>query len=406
MNTASKPLILAFGPGTWRWPEVYGSTRLFLWYLAGRGWRIVYTEPPVRFRRATTVWRSPDRPFSVVAPGMTMPFAVRATRGETASRMWRSFSSAGLARAARKGLALLDERAPDMFWFGAPWHGSLSRRLPTGVPRVVYTYDELAASPALSPAQQSRLWKWERDLHLQADLSLCLSQPILERRKGLARNAVRIGNCVPESFLPEKRGEPPQQARAILQRLRALPRPRLIYGGTVDLRMDVESYRRVLEELPEAQLVLLGKVGLIGRELQEFFQSHPRVHLFGAIPNSAYPHLYGEADCLLIAHQVNDFTRAMYPSKLLEYLASGRPVAAISLPEIENAAKESGEPRLVYTALSSKDFPEKVSEALKEKNAALEEKRIAFARSRSGPAVAEKLESLFLPFLEKKLRQP
>ena len=83
--------------------------------------------------------------------------------------------------------------------------------------------------------------------------------------------------------------------------------------------------------------------------------------------------MIGGADVCLIPHARNELTAAMSPLKLFEYLAGGRPVAAVDLPPI---AAVRG--RVVLVG-EGEDFVPAVGSAL-ELGPAPEDERLAFVR--------------------------
>ena len=79
---------------------------------------------------------------------------------------------------------------------------------------------------------------------------------------------------------------------------------------------------------------------------------HPRVS------RSDIPGLLAHADVGLIPHVCSRLTEAMSPLKLYEYLAAGRPVAAVDLPGIAGVSDR------VVTVPPSKDMVPAVRRAL------------------------------------------
>jgi hypothetical protein len=60
----------------------------------------------------------------------------------------------------------------------------------------------------------------------------------------------------------------------------------------------------------------------------------PNLHVYPPVQRSVLPGLVTAADACLVPHVRSAFTEAMSPLKLYEYLAAGRPVAAVDLPPI------------------------------------------------------------------------
>ena len=60
----------------------------------------------------------------------------------------------------------------------------------------------------------------------------------------------------------------------------------------------------------------------------------PNVHLLGPRAYTELPAVLRGADVGLIPYAVNELTRSIFPMKVYEYLAAGRPVIATMLPSL------------------------------------------------------------------------
>jgi len=116
----------------------------------------------------------------------------------------------------------------------------------------------------------------------------------------------------------------------------ALPRPRLLYVGSLESRVDVGQARDVARAHPDGTLTLVGPMLDPGHFAE--LEREPNVRIrAGNHPRGEVVRLIGGADACLIPHVRNRLTEAMSPLKLFEYLAGGRPVAAVDLPPIAAA---------------------------------------------------------------------
>lgn len=385
--------ILAFGPGPWAHGVYAGSPRYHLATLATLGWRIVYMDPPLRFRWIPAATREDDRELHALRPAFVPPFAVRHARGGAVAEAWRSLTARSMARQARTWCRRHGIQ-PDIHWFGAPWHGAILRALGPESPAVYHVYDELPLSPALSPRQRGRLQRWEEELLRSCQVTLCSSLPQLERRRPIARRVELLQNAVLDTFLTPS--EPPAAPS-----IREFPPPRIVYGGVADHRLDPEFFRALLRSMSGGTLIFAGKRDpsldpAFAREMEQ----DPRVRFLGSVPYRVYPAVYREADCLVLAHRRNPFTDAMYPEKINEYLASGKPIVAVDLPEVARLAAEARHPGAIRCAANAEEFARLCREALHEQDPAPREARLALARQHTWSREGRRLDAILRGLLE------
>jgi hypothetical protein len=109
-----------------------------------------------------------------------------------------------------------------------------------------------------------------------------------------------------------------------------LPGPRMLYVGSLDDRVDVSQIERLAQAFPEGSIVLAGPLQV--PDHYATLRELPGVHLPGSVGRADLTGLVRAADVCLVPHVRNSMTEAMSPLKLYEYLAAGRPVAAVALP--------------------------------------------------------------------------
>jgi teichuronic acid biosynthesis glycosyltransferase TuaH len=112
-----------------------------------------------------------------------------------------------------------------------------------------------------------------------------------------------------------------------------LPRPRLLYVGSLESRVDVGLVEEVADAYPDGSVVLVGPL----HDPAHFAGVTERPNVViqaGFQPRQVVVELISAAEACLLPHVGNRLTEAMSPLKLYEYLAGGRPVAAVDLPPI------------------------------------------------------------------------
>ena len=132
-------------------------------------------------------------------------------------------------------------------------------------------------------------------------------------------------------------------------------RPIVGYYGAIAEWFDVELLDKLATALPD---VCFRLVGSDTARVQEALAHHRNVQFTGERPYQELTyHLYGFDVCLL-PFKVVPLTLATNPVKLYEYLAAGRTVVAVDLPEMRQFED------LVLTAKDHSDFVAKVRHAL------------------------------------------
>jgi teichuronic acid biosynthesis glycosyltransferase TuaH len=154
----------------------------------------------------------------------------------------------------------------------------------------------------------------------------------------------------------------------------ALPRPLMLYAGTLDSRIDVELVRRTARRFAEGSLVLVG----LNPDPEHLapLQALPNVHIRPPVTRPEITAMIRAADVCLVPHAVTDLTRAMSPLKLYEYVAAGRPVAATDIGPMRGV-----DPRVVLCT-AGEDYTEAVASALA-LGPAEEPERLAFVERHS-----------------------
>ena len=136
-------------------------------------------------------------------------------------------------------------------------------------------------------------------------------------------DAVYLPNGVADIFFAAPAPEP-----AVLA---GFPRPRVVFVGKLDAWIDFDTIARVGERLPRASVLVVGP----GEATRRAYPAN--VHFTGAFPYEGLPALLAHCDVALVPFVKSELTQAVSPLKMFEYLATGLPVVATRLDEIEAA---------------------------------------------------------------------
>lgn len=114
-------------------------------------------------------------------------------------------------------------------------------------------------------------------------------------------------------------------------------RPRVVYAG--GLREEygvVDLAKAVAESRGDWEVAFYGR-GPAAAIVKEIASTDDRVTFGGAVPTEELGGIYQDASLLVNPRRLEEFTRYSFPSKLLEYMASGTPVLTTMLPNIPDA---------------------------------------------------------------------
>ena len=107
------------------------------------------------------------------------------------------------------------------------------------------------------------------------------------------------------------------------------PRPRLLYVGSLDSRIDTHQLRCLANAFPTGSLTLVGPLTDGGHFAT--LRDLPNITIHPQVSRSEITGITAHADVGLIPHRRTRFTECISrPLKVYEYLAAGRPVAAVA----------------------------------------------------------------------------
>ena len=158
-----------------------------------------------------------------------------------------------------------------------------------------------------------------------SDLVLATSRPLLARVRTLRPDALHLPNAADL----ERFGSLPPRSASPLARL---ARPVVGYYGAIAGWFDAAAVAHAARRHPDWSFALVGDTR--GASL-EALEGRPNVHRFGEVPYAELPAYVAGFDVCTIPFQRTSLTEATNPVKLYEYLATGKPVVARRLPELE-----------------------------------------------------------------------
>ena len=120
--------------------------------------------------------------------------------------------------------------------------------------------------------------------------------------------------------------------------LKPIPHPRIGYVGRIKWQLDTVLLLELAERYPKWAFVMVGPVvGLRDRaEIIQRFAQLPNVYFLGSKPVHELPAYSQHLDVCMLCYELNGYTKFIYPMKLHEYLATGRPVVASPIRTLQD----------------------------------------------------------------------
>ena len=243
---------------------------------------------------------------------------------------------------------------------------ALALRDHLGVPLV---YDRIDLHAEL-PGVPATVAGPEEELISRADLVTATSGDLAARSRGTGRRVCHLANAVKiEDF------------REVSRQIGG--RPRAGFAGALNLRIDDGVLRRVARDMECWELAL---AGLVEAPEIRALAGEPRVHLLGEVSYDRIPAFLASLDVGLIPYRDLPLTRAIDPVKLYEMFATGLPVVARRLPELERWAEP-----LLYLYDLPEEVPDLIRRARGEDTAVLREERRVVAQANTWDDRARRL---------------
>jgi len=197
----------------------------------------------------------------------------------------------------------------------------------------VYECFEETAEFARRERVRTHIREMDARLCRHADLVIVPNEQMRATRAALSREI----HVMPWPVDADHYGEAMNPALPVPDDLKAITPPIVGFYGNLDsCRFDVPLVVGLARRRPEWSFVLIGPFwqGFDPAPLRAV----PNIHCLGPRPLAALPAYVKGFDVSWIPYAINGFTRSITPLKLMEYLATGKPVVSSALPAAEGHA--------------------------------------------------------------------
>jgi glycosyltransferase involved in cell wall biosynthesis len=158
------------------------------------------------------------------------------------------------------------------------------------------------------------------------------------------------------------------------------------YIGGIDFRMDLDLMKFAITSLPEYLFVFIGKV--TKPEIQEQLSTFQNVEFLGPKSLKELPFYTADFDIGIIPFERNEFTQKIYPLKINEYFALGKPVVMTNFGDMSDFKN------IASIVHSKTEFIEALKNELESDNEQKKQNRINIAKQNSWQNRAELLSEI------------
>ncbi len=225
-----------------------------------------------------------------------------------------------------------------------------------------YCYDEISQA-----RWASKHGAWEEKQFLKnVDGVIVSSQGLFSAKSKINNNCYLIKNGVDIELFTKAR-----EIKTAIDN-QADKRKKVIgFLGTFDDRIDLDLLKLLVKELPEIQLMIVGRV--LDTKAKIELEQYDNVLFTGPKTTDEIPDVVAKFDIGIIPFVKNKFTRNIYPMKINEYLAMGIPVITTDFASLSEFGK------IIYLAKTDREFIKRIKHAIDGNDANVEMKRVQYA---------------------------
>ena len=326
---------------------------------AQRGWVVHYIEqlgirnprPTHLGRLAATLLRGREEPadtaLDVVSPKLLFP---RRAPGITRlNELWL----------ARQLTSALEDPARAVIWIRYPTPELVPFLDEVDAALTIYeVVDDHARSPGMNARLRRMLEAAEEEVLARAGLVFAWSEPIRERLAAVHPNVILASTAIDVARFAAAAGAAPEARRAV-------------YVGSLGFRFDAALLADVAELMPDWTFTLAGP---LEGDSAKGLEGIANIELPGRVTPDRVPELIAGAGVCMLPYGRTAYNEMLFPIKLVEYLAAGRPVVSTGI----RAARELDD--LLELADGPADFAAAIRRAAADDSAATRARRLARAR--------------------------
>lgn len=226
---------------------------------------------------------------------------------------------------------------------------------------IYYCYDEISAATWV----QKHGTRLEKHFLRQADAVITSSATLLETKKRHNRHTYLVRNGADFELFHHAYSEAKKESQSV----------RIGYIGSIDERLDYDLLEAVIAAKPTWTFQFTGRITHL--EGQKRLSAFSNVVFTGSKAPGQLPDEIATFHACIIPFVKNELTSGIYPMKINEYFAAGKPVVTTDFGDMEEFR------HLVFMADDAAEFISALEDAVSNKDDDAKNKRIKLARANS-----------------------
>lgn len=249
------------------------------------------------------------------------------------------------------------------------------RKLPPDITpwRSVYQSMDDISQVAYSNRHGTRL---EEEIIRNFDYTLCTSKELTRLKSAFSKNVYFHPNAADTNIFKIAATEilpKPEELKGINTKI-------IGFTGSIEYRSDFELLKKIAQHHADKTLVFVGPIQTT-EHIEQGLDKMPNVVFVGPKHITQLANYLQYFDCVLIPFRKNTLTKSIYPLKINEYLAAGKPVIATHFSEDIYSFSN-----VAYVVDSHEEFITTIDKAIAENNEERKQARIKVAEQNTWTA--------------------